>query len=158
VKQFEESMAKYHGVRHAVGVASGTDALLLSLLAAGVKPGDEVITTPFTFVATAEVIVHAGAEPVFADIDEGTFNIDPARVKEKITGRTRALLPVHLYGLPADMDALGSIAAEGGLKVVEDCAQSTGSRINGKLTGSMGNASGFSFFPTKNLRTRWRRR
>jgi dTDP-4-amino-4,6-dideoxygalactose transaminase len=151
VKQFEESMAKYHGVRHAVGVASGTDALLLSLLAAGVKPGDEVITTPFTFIATAEVIVHAGAKPVFADIEEGTFNIDPARVKEKITGRTRALLPVHLYGLAADMDALGGIAAEGGLKVVEDCAQSTGARINGKLTGSMGNASGFSFFPTKNL-------
>jgi dTDP-4-amino-4,6-dideoxygalactose transaminase len=151
VEQFEESMAKYHGVRHAVGVASGTDALLLSLLAAGVKPGDEVITTPFTFVATAEVIVHAGAKPVFADIEEGTFNIDPARVKEKITGRTRALLPVHLYGLPADMDALGSIAAEGGFKVIEDCAQSTGARINGKLTGGMGNASAFSFFPTKNL-------
>jgi dTDP-4-amino-4,6-dideoxygalactose transaminase len=151
VEKFEESMASYHGVRHAVGVASGTDALLLALLAAGVGPGDEVVTTPFTFVATAEVIVHAGAKPVFADIEADTFNIDPARVEEKITARTRAVLPVHLYGHPADMKAVGALAAEKGLVVIEDCAQSTGARVGERLTGSLGKAGGFSFFPTKNL-------
>jgi dTDP-4-amino-4,6-dideoxygalactose transaminase len=151
VEDFERAMADYHGVRHAVGVASGTDALLLSLIAAGVKPGDEVITSPFTFVATAEVIVHAGAKPVFADIEADTFNIDPVKVGEKITERTRALLPVHLYGHPADMKALDSLAEKSGLGIIEDCAQSTGARVAGRLTGSLGKAGGFSFFPTKNL-------
>jgi len=151
VDGFEESMARYHGVRHAVGVASGTDALLLSLLAAGVKPGDEVITSPFTFVATAEVVVHAGAKPVFADIEADTFNVDPKRIEEKITARTSAILPVHLYGHPADMEAVSALAAGAGLRVIEDCAQSTGARIGGRLTGSLGTAGGFSFFPTKNL-------
>jgi dTDP-4-amino-4,6-dideoxygalactose transaminase len=151
VKEFEEAMARYHGVRHAVGVASGTDALLLALRAEGIGPGDEVITTPFTFVATAEVILHTGAVPVFVDIDGETFNIDPAGVEEKISAKTRALLPVHLYGLPADMAALGEIAGRHGLKVIEDCAQSTGAKIEGRLTGGLAHASGFSFFPTKNL-------
>lgn len=151
VKEFEEEMAHYHGVGHAVGVASGTDALLLSLNAAGIGPGDEVITTPFTFVATAEVILHAGATPVFVDIEEGTFNIDPAGIEEKVTERTKALLPVHLYGLPADMERLGAFAAAKGLRVIEDCAQSTGAKVGDRLTGSMGDAAGFSFFPTKNL-------
>ena len=151
VGEFEQEMARYHGVGHAVGVASGTDALLLSLKAAGIGPGDEVITTPFTFVATAEAILHAGATPVFVDIEEETFNIDPSGIEEKVTERTRALLPVHLYGLPADMERLGAFAAAQSLKVIEDCAQSTGAQIGGRLTGSMGDAAGFSFFPTKNL-------
>jgi len=138
-------------VRHAVGVASGTDALLLGLLGAGVRPGDEVITTPFTFVATAEVIEHAGARPVFVDIDEETFNLDPAQIEARVTERTRAILPVHLYGLACDMGAIGRIAARNKLKVVEDCAQATGSRWSGRLVGGIGDAGGFSFFPTKNL-------
>ena len=149
--RFEEQISALHGVRHAIGVASGTDALLLGLLGAGVRPGDEVITTPFTFVATAEVIVHAGARPVFVDIDEATFNLDPAQIEARITGRTRAIIPVHLYGLPCDMDAIGRIAARHRLKVVEDCAQATGSRWKGRLVGSLGDAGAFSFFPTKNL-------
>lgn len=151
VTHFEEAMAKYHGVRHGIGVASGTDALLLSLLAAGVGPGDEVVTTPFTFVATAEVILHVGARPVFADIEEETFNIDPALVEQAVSGKTRAIIPVHLYGLPANMAELGSLAALKGLKVIEDCAQSTGAKIGNRLTGSLGDAGAFSFFPTKNL-------
>ena len=149
--RFEEQMAKMHGVRHAIGVASGTDALLLGLLGAGVGPGDEVITTPFTFVATAEVIEHAGARPVFVDIDEATFNLDPAQIEARITGRTRAIIPVHLYGLPCDMAAIGKIAERHKLKVIEDCAQATGSRWMGRMVGGIGDAGAFSFFPTKNL-------
>jgi dTDP-4-amino-4,6-dideoxygalactose transaminase len=149
--RFEEEMARLHGVRHAIGVASGTDALLLGLLGAGVRPGDEVITTPFTFVATAEVIEHAGARPVFVDIDEKTFNLDPDQIEAAITDRTRAIVPVHLYGLACDMDAIGRIAARHKLKVVEDCAQATGSRWKGRLVGGIGDAGAFSFFPTKNL-------
>ncbi len=148
---FEEQMAALHGVRHAVGVASGTDALLLALLGAGVRPGDEVITTPFTFVATAEVIEHAGARPVFVDIDEATFNLDASQIEAGITERTRAIVPVHLYGLSCDMDAIGRIASRHKLKVVEDCAQATGSRWGNRLVGALGDAGAFSFFPTKNL-------
>lgn len=151
VSCFEEQMARLHDVRHAIGVASGTDALLLALLGAGVRPGDEVITTPFTFVATAEVIEHAGARPVFADIDEATFNIDPERIEAAITERTRAIIPVHLFGLACDMEAIGRIAARHRLKVIEDCAQATGSRWDGRLVGGIGDAGAFSFFPTKNL-------
>jgi dTDP-4-amino-4,6-dideoxygalactose transaminase len=151
VTRFEEAMAKYHGVRHGIGVASGTDALLLSLLAAGVGPGDEVITTPFTFVATAEVILHAGAKPVFADIEEETFNIDPALVERAVGEKTKAVIPVHLYGLPVRMEEIGDLAARKGLKVIEDCAQSTGAKVGDRLTGSLGDAGAFSFFPTKNL-------
>jgi dTDP-4-amino-4,6-dideoxygalactose transaminase len=149
--RFEEQMARLHGVRHAIGVASGTDALLLGLLGAGVRPGDEVITTPFTFVATAEVIEHAGAKPVFVDIEAATFNLDPAQIEARITERTRAIIPVHLYGLSCDMDAIGRIAARHKLKVIEDCAQATGSRWHGRLVGGIGDAGAFSFFPTKNL-------
>jgi len=149
--RFEEQMARLHGVRHAIGVASGTDALLLGLLGAGVRPGDEVITTPFTFVATAEVIEHAGARPVFVDIEASTFNLDPARIEAALTERTRAIIPVHLYGLSCDMDAIGRIAARHKLKVVEDCAQATGSRWKERLVGGIGDAGAFSFFPTKNL-------
>jgi dTDP-4-amino-4,6-dideoxygalactose transaminase len=132
-------------------VASGTDALLLALLGAGVRPGDEVITTPFTFVATAEVIAHAGARPVFVDIDAATFNLDPARIEAAISERTRAIIPVHLYGLSCDMDAISRIALRHKLKVVEDCAQATGARWRDRLVGALGDAGAFSFFPTKNL-------
>lgn len=149
--RFEEQMARLHGVRHAIGCASGTDALLLGLLGAGVRPGDEVITTPFTFVATAEVIEHAGARPVFVDIDEATFNLDPEKIEAAITERTRAIIPVHLYGLACDMAAIGRIASRHKLKVIEDCAQATGSRWMGRLVGGIGDAGAFSFFPTKNL-------
>lgn len=151
VSRFEEQMASLHGVRHAIGVASGTDALLLGLLGAGVRAGDEVITTPFTFVATAEVIEHAGARPVFVDIEEASFNLDPAQIEARITERTRAIIPVHLYGLSCDMDAIGRIAARHKLKVVEDCAQATGSGWRGRMVGGIGDAGAFSFFPTKNL-------
>jgi dTDP-4-amino-4,6-dideoxygalactose transaminase len=149
--RFEGQMAEMHGVRHAIGVASGTDALLLGLIAAGVRPGDEVITTPFTFVATAEVIEHAGARPVFVDIEASTFNLDPAQIEARVTARTRAIIPVHLYGLACDMDAIGAIAARHKLKVVEDCAQATGSLWKGRPVGGIGDAGAFSFFPTKNL-------
>ncbi len=115
------------------------------------RPGDEVITTPFTFVATAEVIEHAGARPVFVDIDAATFNLDPAQIEARLTERTRAIIPVHLYGLACDMAAIGKIAQRHKLKVIEDCAQATGSRWNGRLVGGIGDAGAFSFFPTKNL-------
>jgi dTDP-4-amino-4,6-dideoxygalactose transaminase len=151
VKILEEEIAAYCGTRFAVGVASGSDALYLSLLACGVGPGDEVITTPFTFFATAGAIARAGATPVFVDIDPETWNIDPARVEEKITARTRAVIPVHLYGCPADMDPILVLAAKHGLKVIEDAAQALGTAYKGKRVGALGEAGCFSFFPTKNL-------
>lgn len=151
VAALEKELAASIGVKHAVGVASGTDALHLALLACGVKPGDEVITTPFTFVATAEAISYCGAKPVFVDIEPNSFNINPTKIEEKLTTKTRAILPVHLYGLPADMSKLMAIAKKHSLKVVEDCAQSIGSAFMGQKTGSFGAAAAFSFFPTKNL-------
>jgi dTDP-4-amino-4,6-dideoxygalactose transaminase len=151
VQAFEEESAKYLGTAHAVGVASGTDALHLALVAAGIKEGDEVITTPFTFIATAEAILYVGAKPVFVDIDPKTFNIDPNAVEAAITPKTRAILPVHLFGQPADMGALQAIADKHGLTVVEDCAQSFGADIDRKQTGSLSAAGCFSFFPSKNL-------
>ncbi|GAB6039887.1 DegT/DnrJ/EryC1/StrS family aminotransferase [Endothiovibrio diazotrophicus] len=151
VQAFEKEAAAYLGVDHAVGVASGTDALHLALLAAGVQAGDEVITTPFTFIATAEAIKYVGATPVFVDIEPDTFNIDVAQAAAAITPQTRAILPVHLFGQPADMGAILALAEEHGLKVVEDCAQSFGAAIDGKQTGSLGVAGCFSFFPSKNL-------
>ncbi len=151
VSEFEKEAADYLGVDHALGCASGTDALHLALRAAGIGPGDEVITSPFTFIATAEAIAYCGATPVFVDIDEKSFNIDPEAVRAAVTERTRALLPVHLFGQPADMIALQVIADEHELLVVEDCAQSFGAEIEGRQTGSMGLAGCFSFFPSKNL-------
>lgn len=151
VKAFEEEAAEYLGAAHAVGVASGTDALHLALIAAGVKEGDEVITTPFTFIATAEAILYIGAKPVFVDIDPKTFNIDVTKIEAAITPKTTAILPVHLFGQPADMGAIQDIAAKHGLIVVEDCAQSFGASTDGKQTGSIGGAGCFSFFPSKNL-------
>jgi len=150
-KGLEEEVAAYHGVKRAVAVASGTDALHLALLAAGIKRGDEVITTPFTFIATAEAISYIGAVPVFVDIHPDTFNIDVSRIEAAITDRTRAVIPVHLYGQPADMDGLMLVARKRGLKVIEDCAQSFGAESGGRKTGSFGDFGCYSFFPSKNL-------
>ncbi len=150
-KALEEAVAAYHGVGHAVAVASGTDALHLALCAADIKKGDEVITTPFTFIATAEAISYVGAIPVFVDIDPVTFNIDARRIESAITGKTRAIIPVHLYGQPADMDAIMTLAKKRGLRVIEDCAQSFGAEYHGRKTGTFGDFGCFSFFPSKNL-------
>lgn len=147
----EKDVAAYHGVKHAVAVASGTDALHLALLAAGVSRGDEVITTPFTFIATAEAASYIGAVPVFVDIDPDTFNMGIAKIEAAITQRTKAIVPVHLYGQPVDMDGLMHIAKKRGLRVIEDCAQSFGAEYRGKKTGAIGDLGCFSFFPSKNL-------
>jgi dTDP-4-amino-4,6-dideoxygalactose transaminase len=151
VREFEKQAAGYLGVKHAVGVANGTDAIFLALQAAGVKPGDEVITTSNTFFATVESAARLGAVPVFADIDEESLNLNPALTEEKITSKTKAIIPVHLFGLPCRMDAFTEIAAWHNLALIEDCAQSFGAEYNGKKTGAFGAAATFSFYPTKNL-------
>ncbi|MBT2970000.1 MAG: erythromycin biosynthesis sensory transduction protein eryC1 [gamma proteobacterium symbiont of Ctena orbiculata] len=151
VSAFEEECAEYLGVDHTVGVASGTDALHLALIAAGVQEGDEVITTPFTFIATAEAIRYVGATPVFVDIDPQSYNMDPGQVEEVITERTRAILPVHIFGQPVDMASILSLAERHNLQVIEDCAQSFGAHIDGRQTGNIGQTGCFSFFPSKNL-------
>jgi dTDP-4-amino-4,6-dideoxygalactose transaminase len=151
VKAFEEEIAKYLGVKHAIGLNSGTDALFLALRALGIGPGDEVITTSFTFFATAEAISHVGATPVFVDIDPMTYNIDAGLIEAAITPRTRAIIPVHLFGQMADMDKVMAIAGKHGLKVVEDVAQAMGASFNGKKAGTVGDVGTYSFFPTKNL-------
>jgi dTDP-4-amino-4,6-dideoxygalactose transaminase len=151
VQAFEQEAANYLGVRHAIGVASGTDALHLALVAAGIGPGDEVITTSFTFIATAEAISYVGATPVFVDIDPDTLNIDLEQVEHAINAKTRAVIPVHLFGQPVDMEALVQLCDAKKLFIVEDCAQSFGAHINGKMTGSFGTFGAFSFFPSKNL-------
>ncbi|MBU0501953.1 MAG: DegT/DnrJ/EryC1/StrS family aminotransferase, partial [Candidatus Margulisbacteria bacterium] len=150
VTEFEKEFAQYCGTKFAVGVASGTDSLHLALLAAGVGPGDEVITSPFTFMATAEVIAYCGATPVFVDIDKQTFNLSPAEIEKKITKKTKALLPVHLYGLACEMEPIMSLAKKHNLAVIEDCAQAAGAEYKGGKVGSFG-LGAFSFFPTKNL-------
>ena len=151
VEQFESAIARYLGVDHALSVASGTDALLLALKAAGVKDGSEVITTTFSFFATAGAIANAGAKPVFVDIDPVTFNIDVTQIESRITKRTRAIVPVHLYGQCADMDPIMAMAAKHGLRVIEDAAQSLGARYRGRLGCTFGDAATISFYPTKNL-------
>ncbi|MFH1877989.1 MAG: aminotransferase class I/II-fold pyridoxal phosphate-dependent enzyme, partial [Candidatus Omnitrophota bacterium] len=158
VLKLEEEVAAYTGVPYAAGVASGTDALILSLKAAGIGPGDKVITSPFTFFATAESISILGAEPVFVDIDPDTYNIDPEKIEKllRITNyesrvTIKAIIPVHLYGQCADMDRIMKIAGEYDLKVVEDCAQAIGATHKGKQAGSFGIAGCYSFFPSKNL-------
>lgn len=170
VKLFEQEIAAYLRVKHAIGVNSGTDALVIGLRAAGIGMGDEVITTPFSFFATAESISNVGAKPVFADIDPVSCNIDPEAIKAKIMSQTKAIMPVHLYGCPAAMGQIMDIAQTYGLKVIEDCAQSFGARYygtcsscnggcqentltatSGKHTGTIGNVGAFSFFPSKNL-------
>lgn len=151
VKELEEEIAKLCRVKHAIGVASGTDALQLALHAGGVGPGDEVITSAFSFFASAGVISRLGAKPVFADIDIETFNLNPHKIERRITEKTKAILPVHLFGQCADMDAIVSIALNHDVKVIEDAAQAIGSVYYGRPAGSLGNAGCFSFFPTKNL-------
>jgi len=151
VKLLEEEVAAKLGAMFAIGCASGTDALILSLMAAGIGPGDEVITTPFSFIATAGSIAHVGAKPVFVDIDPVTFNINPALIAAAITPNTRAIMPVHLFGLPADLDPILEIAKARGLLVIEDAAQAIGSRYNDRFIGALGDFGCFSFFPSKNL-------
>jgi dTDP-4-amino-4,6-dideoxygalactose transaminase len=168
VKAFEAEMAAYCGTKYAVGVASGTDALHLALLACGVGPGDEVITTPFTFIATAEAIVNCGAKPVFVDIDPRTYNLDPGKLAALLETRQspitnhqspvtshqsplKAIIPVHLYGQPADLDPILALARKHKLKVIEDCAQALGAEYKGRKVGSLGEAGCLSFFPAKNL-------
>jgi dTDP-4-amino-4,6-dideoxygalactose transaminase len=151
VRALEEEVAAYCGVAHAIAVASGTDALHLALRAAGIGPGDEVITTPFTFIGTAEAIAYVGARPVFVDIDPHTFNIDPQRIEEAVTPRTRAILPVHLFGQPADLAPIAEICRRHDLRLIEDCAQSFGAEYGGRRSGAYGDAGCFSFFPSKNL-------
>lgn len=151
VKKFEESLAEYCGVKYAIGVANGTDALLLTLDALGIGPGDEVITTPFTFFASAEVVSQLGATPVFVDIDPDTYNLDVTKLEAAITSKTKAIIPVHIFGQPTDMDEIMEIANKYNLYVVEDACQAIGATYKGKKVGSIGNAGCFSFFPTKNL-------
>ncbi|MDD5002101.1 MAG: DegT/DnrJ/EryC1/StrS family aminotransferase, partial [Thiomonas arsenitoxydans] len=165
VEAFEQEMGGYCGAAFAVGVASGTEALQLALLACGIKPGDEVVTPPFTFIATAEAITQCGAVPVFADIDPLTYNLDPRLIEEKITPRTRCIMPVHLYGHPADMGPIMEIAAKHRLKVIEDCAQALGAAYtfpvsqsesqsqskSPRKVGTFGDAGCLSFFPSKVL-------
>ncbi len=151
VKKFEEEVQNYLGVKEAIGVASGTDALHLALRALGIGNGDEVITTPFTFFATVEAIIYVGAKPVFVDIDEKTYNINPEKIEEKITPRTKAIIPVHIFGCPADMEKINEIAKQYGLKVIEDAAQAFGATVKGKKVGSLGDVGCFSFYPSKNL-------
>ncbi|MCX7017407.1 MAG: DegT/DnrJ/EryC1/StrS family aminotransferase [bacterium] len=148
---FEDACADYLGVKYALGVASGTDALLLALRALDIKSGDEVIVPAFGFIATADVVLRLGARPVFVDIDPVTYNIDPALIEEAVTDRTRAIIPVHLYGQACDMSAIMEIAQRRGIAVIEDVAQSFGAEHGGRKTGTIGALGAFSFYPTKNL-------
>ena len=151
VAECEKAVAAYSNCAHGVGVASGTDALLVSLMAGNIGPGDEVITSPYTFFATGGSVSRVGAIPVFVDIDPTTFNIDPALIEQRITERTKAIIPVHLYGQMAEMDPIMALAERHGLVVIEDAAQAIGSEYKGKRAGSIGDFGCFSFFPSKNL-------
>ncbi len=147
----EEELAKRTGAKHAIAIGSGTDAILVALMACEIAAGDEVITTPFTFFATAGCVHRTGAKPVFVDIDPDTFNIDPAKIQAAITPRTKAIIPVHLFGQCADMDAINDIAASAGLRVIEDAAQAVDATYKNRYAGALGDAACFSFYPTKNL-------
>src|SRR5215813_1507454 len=151
VDQLEQELARYVGTQFAIGCASGSDALLLALMALEVGPGDEVITPPFTFVATAGSIARLRARPIFVDIDPETYNLDPGKLERAITSRTKAIMPVHLFGLTAEMDPILKIATRSGLPVIEDAAQAIGSAYHGRAAGTMGHFGCFSFFPSKNL-------
>jgi UDP-2-acetamido-2-deoxy-ribo-hexuluronate aminotransferase len=151
VSEFENEIAGYLNVNHAIGCASGTDALMVAMMALGIQPGDEVITTPFTFAATVETIVLLGAKPVYVDIDRRTFNIDPSKVEAVITKRTKAIIPVHLYGQSVDMDPLVETANRHGIPIIEDMCQAIGADYKGKKVGGIGIMGCISFFPSKNL-------
>jgi len=151
VKEFEEDIEAFCEVKHAVGCGSGTDALILALLALGISEGDEVITTPFTFFATAGSIHRVGAKPVFVDADPETYNIDPDKIRAVITPRTKAIMPVHLFGQCSDMDSICQIATEHNLKIIEDNAQGIGAKFNDRVAGTIGDIGTLSFFPSKNL-------
>ena len=151
VEYLEKALQTFTACRHAITCSSGTDALQLALMAIGIEPGDEVITTPFTFIATAEMIAHLGAIPIFIDIDESTFNIDPTKIETRITPKTKAIIPVSLYGQPSDLDAIQNIADHHNLKVIVDGAQSFGSTYKGKSDSNLGDISCTSFFPAKPL-------
>jgi dTDP-4-amino-4,6-dideoxygalactose transaminase len=151
ITAFEEEMARMLGVRHAIGVSSGTDSLLLALMALDIKAGDEVVTSTYSFFATAGAVARLGAKPVLVDIDETTFNLDPEQLSAAITPRTKAILPVHLFGLGADMDPILDIAARASVPVIEDAAQAIGASYKSRLLGGLGAAGCFSFFPSKNL-------
>jgi dTDP-4-amino-4,6-dideoxygalactose transaminase len=151
VEAFEQEFARYCGTAHAVGVSSGTSALHLALLAAGVGPGDDVVTVPFTFVATVAAIHYAGARPVFVDVEPGTLTMDPSRLQSALTPATKAIIPVHLHGQCADMDPILRVARARGLPVIEDAAQAHGAAYRGRPAGSLGDLGCFSFYPTKNL-------
>ena len=151
VTQFEEDFAAFCKCQHAIGVGSGTEAFWLSLLALGVGPGDEVITVPNSFMATAEAITYCGAKPVFVDVDERTYTMDPTGLDQAVTARTKAIIPVHLFGQPADMDSILEVARRRGLFVVEDAAQAHGAVYKGRTVGTLGDAACFSFYPGKNL-------
>jgi dTDP-4-amino-4,6-dideoxygalactose transaminase len=151
VEQLEREIAAYCGCSHAIGLSSGTDALHVAFMTIDLKPGDEVITTPYSFFSTAGEIARLGAKPVFAEIDRKTYNIDPAGIEAKISSRTRAILPVHLFGQMADMPAIMEIARKYNLRVIEDAAQAIGAELNGQRAGSIGDLGCFSFYPTKNL-------
>ena len=152
-KELESKLAKYLDVKHVIGVANGTDALVIALEALGIKDGDEVITTPFTFFATAEAISVVGAKPVFVDVSLDDFNIDVNKIEEAITERTKAIMPVHIFGTPADMDKINEIAKKYNLYVIEDACQAIGAKYRDKMVGELGDVACFSFFPTKNLGT-----
>lgn len=151
VLDFEKQFAEYIGTNHAISVGNGTDALVLALKAIGIEEGDEVITSPFTFFATAEAISAVGGTPVFVDVLKDTFNIDPSKIEEKITDKTKAIIAVHIFGQCADMDAINEIAKKHNLKVVEDACQAIGGSYKGRKVGTLGDVACFSFFPTKNL-------
>lgn len=151
VLDFEKEFANYIGVKHAISVGNGTDALVLALKSIGIGEGDEVITTPFTFFATAEAISAVGGTPVFVDVNKDTFNIDTTKIEEKITSKTKAIMPVHIFGQSADMDEINEIAKKHNLKVIEDACQAIGGKYKGRKIGTLGDVACFSFFPTKNL-------
>ena len=151
VTDFEKEFADFIGVKHAISVGNGTDALVLALKSMGIGEGDEVITTPFTFFATAETISAVGATPVFVDVDKETFNIDVTKIEEKITSKTKAIMPVHIFGQSADMDEINEIAKKHNLYVIEDACQAIGGKYKGRKIGTLGDVACFSFFPTKNL-------
>lgn len=153
VAEFEEKFAEFVGVEHAVATSSGTTALHLAILSLGIGKDDEVITTPFSFAATANSILFTGARPVFVDIEPKTYNLDPNKIEEAITEKTKAIMPVHLYGQPADMDPIKQIAEENNLWVIEDAAQAHGAQYHNQMAGSLGNIACFSFYPTKNMTT-----